>query len=141
MAFFKFPWRGRQEQEDPPARRTRSAAAPAQSIETIRQRARHRLMGAAVLVLIGVVGFPMLFDSRPRPIPVDIPIEIPDRNKVAALDEVTPAEQGLDVGEEVVPAAPAVPVPPIPAPPAAPLVPPVPTMRSVAPSPAASAVP
>ena len=86
-------------------------------------------MGAAVLVLIGVVGFPMLFDSRPRPIPVDIPIEIPDRNKVAALGEVTPAEQGLDVGEEVVPAAPAVPVPPIPAPPAAPLVPPVPTSR------------
>lgn len=56
----------------------------------MRRRARHRLIGAAVLVLLGVVGFPMLFDTQPRPIPVDTPIEIPDRNKVAPL--VVPAD-------------------------------------------------
>ncbi len=64
-----------------------SAAAVRQpeSIEAMRKRARHRLIGAGVLVLIGVVGFPLLFDTQPRPIAVDIPIEIPDRNKVKPL--------------------------------------------------------
>ena len=51
----------------------------------MRRRARHRLIGAGVLVLIGVVGFPLLFDTQPRPVAVDIPIEIPDRNKVKPL--------------------------------------------------------
>ena len=51
----------------------------------MRRRARHRLIGAAVLVLLGVVGFPILFDTQPRPIQVDIPIEIPDRNKAVPL--------------------------------------------------------
>lgn len=67
-----------------------SRAPRAESIEVMRRRARHRLIGAAVLVLLGVIGFPMLFDTQPRPIPVDIPIEMPDRNKVAPL--VVPAD-------------------------------------------------
>ena len=62
------------------------AAAPQpESVEALRRRARHRLIGAAVLVLIGVIGFPLVFDTQPRPIAVDIPIEIPDRNKVKPL--------------------------------------------------------
>lgn len=56
-----------------------------ESVEAMRTRARHRLIGAGVLVLLGVVGFPLLFDTQPRPIAVDIPIEIPDRNKVKPL--------------------------------------------------------
>lgn len=62
-----------------------SSAPPPQSIEAIRRRARHRLIGAAVLVLLGVLGFPMLFDTQPRPIAVDIPIEIPARNSATPL--------------------------------------------------------
>ncbi|RJP64037.1 MAG: SPOR domain-containing protein, partial [Comamonadaceae bacterium] len=54
-----------------------ASTPPPQSIEAVRRRARHRLIGACVLVLLGVVGFPLLFDTQPRPIPVDIPIEIP----------------------------------------------------------------
>lgn len=46
----------------------------------MRRRARHRLIGASVLVLLGVLGFPLLFDTQPRPISVDIPIEIPAKN-------------------------------------------------------------
>ncbi len=61
------------------------SAGPAQSIELMRRRAKHRLIGAAVLVLAGVVGFPLLFDSQPRPVMVDIPIEIPDKAKVKPL--------------------------------------------------------
>ncbi len=75
MAFFKFRT----------AAEGASAARPPESIEAMRRRARHRLIGATVLVLAGVVGFPLLFDTQPRPIPVDIPIEIPDRNKAAPL--------------------------------------------------------
>jgi DedD protein len=62
-----------------------TATPPAQSIDLIRRRARHRLIGAAVLVLLGVVGFPLLFDSQPRPVAVDIAIEIPDKAKVKPL--------------------------------------------------------
>lgn len=90
MAFFKFRWPGQGEQQPQAEKPSRRARAPqAESVEVMRRRARHRLIGAAVLVLVGVVGFPLLFDTQPRPIPVDIPIEIPDRNKVAPL--VVPA--------------------------------------------------
>ena len=76
MAFFKFRKAG----DDLGA----SARQP-ESIEAMRRRARHRLIGAAVLVLAGVIGFPLLFDTQPRPVAVDIPIEIPDRTKVKPL--------------------------------------------------------
>jgi DedD protein len=64
----------------------RTTPAPAaESVEAMRKRAKHRLIGAAVLVLLGVIGFPLLFDSQPRPVALDIPIEIPDKNKVKPL--------------------------------------------------------
>ena len=61
------------------------ASAQPESMDVVRKRARHRLIGAAVLVLAGVVGFPLLFDTQPRPIAVDIPIEIPGKNSVRPL--------------------------------------------------------
>ncbi|OOG60599.1 SPOR domain-containing protein [Polaromonas sp. C04] len=80
MAFFKFPLPGRKRGDD-----KAPAAVKSESIEAMRQRAKHRLIGAAVLVAIGVVGFPLVFDTQPRPIAVDIPIEIPDKNQVKPL--------------------------------------------------------
>ena len=62
-----------------------AAAAQHESVEVVRKRAKHRLIGAAVLVLAGVVGFPLLFDTQPRPIAIDIPIEIPGKNTVKPL--------------------------------------------------------
>ncbi|MEY3461404.1 MAG: hypothetical protein RLZZ03_1057 [Pseudomonadota bacterium] len=86
------------------------AGAPAESLDIVRKRAKHRLIGAAVLVLIGVVGFPLLFDSQPRPVPVDIAIEIPAKQSVKPLTKSAP----------VAPATPAAPAPaPAPAPAAA----------------------
>jgi DedD protein len=58
---------------------------PLETVEAMRQRAKFRLIGASLLVLAGVVGFPMLFDSQPRPVAIDIPIEIPDKTKVRPL--------------------------------------------------------
>lgn len=101
MAFFKFR-KGADE----------SAATHRQpeSIEAMRRRARHRLIGAGVLVLTGVVGFPLLFDTQPRQVAVDIPIEIPDRAKAKPLPappQRTPAASGAVTPA---PAAKAVPV-------------------------------
>ena len=76
MAFFKFR-KGGEDQPTP-------TSAP-ESVEALRKRAKHRLIGASLLVLLGVIGFPLLFDNQPRPIPVDLPIDIPDKNKVKPL--------------------------------------------------------
>lgn len=90
MALFKFRWPGhKEESEQTPVRRSRLAQS--ESVDDMRRRARHRLIGAAVLVALGVIGFPILFDTQPRPIPVDVPIEIPDRNQVAPM--MVPADQ------------------------------------------------
>ncbi len=69
-----------------------SAPPPPQSIEAVRRRARHRLIGAAILVLVAVLGFPLLFDTQPRPIPVDIPIEIPSRQATTPVAAETPSK-------------------------------------------------
>jgi DedD protein len=76
MAFFKF-----RKNSDAPT----GAPVQPESVERMRQRAKHRLIGASVLVLIGVIGFPLMFDKQPRPIAVDTPIDIPDKNKVLPL--------------------------------------------------------
>lgn len=57
-----------------------AASTAAEPVEVARARARRRLIGAVVLLGIGVVAFPLLFETQPRPIPVDIPIEIPSRD-------------------------------------------------------------
>ncbi|RZJ25725.1 MAG: SPOR domain-containing protein [Haliea sp.] len=86
------------------------AAGPAESVEAMRKRAKHRLIGAVVLVLIGVVGFPLLFDTQPRPVAVDIPIEIPGKNAVKPLAMPSPAAPASPAATTapVAPAAPRV---------------------------------
>jgi DedD protein len=93
------------------------ATSPSQppTIEAIRRRARHRLIGASVLVLAGVIGLPLLLDTQPRPIPVDIAIDIPAKNALPPLavppTPPAPAQppavkvEGLDARETVVAAA------------------------------------
>ena len=114
MAFFKFRWPGQKRQDGKSTKPSR--AQRTESVDVMRRRARHRLIGAGVLVLLGVIGFPMLFDTQPRPIPVDIPIEIPDRNRAGPLlaPDGTPSAAteapasraatvaSLSVGEEVI---------------------------------------
>ncbi len=111
MAFFPLRWNKKDAPEGggKPARRGRGAAAQAETIEEMRRRARHRLVGAVVLVLAGVIGFPLLFDSQPRPVEVDVQLDIPDRNKVEPLPQAAAPAQvheapatGLDAGEELV---------------------------------------
>ena len=106
MAFFKFRLPGQATGEP----QGNTSNTPAESVDAMRRRARHRLIGASVLVVLGVVGFPLLFDTQPRPVSVDIAVDIPDRATAKPLvDTSTPkplsASAGLDAKEEVVPDA------------------------------------
>lgn len=90
MAFFKFRKTSAEQWAPPPT---------PENVETMRKRARYRLAGAVVLVVAGVICFPKLFDKQPRPIAVDIPIEIPDRDKLKPLPPL-----GVSVAPEAKPA-------------------------------------
>ncbi len=65
-----------------------------------KKRARRRLVGAIALALAAAVGLPMLLDSEPKPLGTDIAINIPDKEKAAALP--VPAAATVDSGEEIV---------------------------------------
>ncbi len=71
--------------KDKPAAPAPAANRAAQPVEAVRLRARRRLIGAVVLLGIGIVAFPLLFETAPRPIPVDLPIEIPRKDAVPPL--------------------------------------------------------
>ena len=103
MAFFKFRQRGQPSQPEPARGRGRknepAAPGPQETIETLRRRARHRLIGAAVLVGLAIIGFPLLFDTQPRPVAVNAPITIPDKDKVAPLRTPDPVPAAASLGE------------------------------------------
>jgi DedD protein len=104
MAFFKFRLPGQSTSEP----QGNTSNSPAESVDAMRRRARHRLIGASVLVVLGVVGFPLLFDTQPRPVSVDIAVDIPDRATAKPLVDTSKqkplsAAAGLDAKEEVVP--------------------------------------
>lgn len=99
MAFFKFRFPGK----SPVAAADSVPAASAESLEALRRRARHRLLGSVVLVFVAVVALPLFFDSQPRPVPVDTPIIIPERGTTL------PLKSGAPVPENHAPAAPLLP--------------------------------
>jgi DedD protein len=129
-----------------------AAAAPADDsgpVEAARTRARRRLIGALVLLVVGIVGFPLVFETQPRPIPVDIRIDAPASSAAASpVAAARPAaaapkaqplpvitESAADAGPEVPAAASAAartPVPVVAAVPAPAAPTPAPTPPSVA---------
>ena len=76
-------------------------------VQQARTRARHRLIGAVVLLAIGIIGFPLVFETQPRPIPIDIPIEIPRRDAMPPL--VMPAARPATPAPAAVPSEPPAP--------------------------------
>lgn len=62
-----------------------TAPVSSKTLEEIRLRAIFRLIGSAVLVAAAIIGFPLVFDSQPRPIAVDVSIDIPDKSKISPL--------------------------------------------------------
>lgn len=67
------------------------SGTPAPNLDDVRRQSRHRLIGASLLVVVAVVGFPLVFDTQPRRIPVDLPIHIPAQPPVSPLTPVASA--------------------------------------------------
>jgi DedD protein len=133
-------------------------ATPAEVVQRARTRARRRLIGAVVLLGIGVVGFPLLFETQPRPIAVDVDFDIPQRETAPPLAMPGPAGDSARVtGQVATPAAAQSEAPPpaaapaaaspsaataaAPAPPAAQRAPPAPATPPTRPPPAVAAAP
>ncbi len=75
-----------------PAKRARegppgpgSPAQQPQSEEVLRLRARRRLIGAVALVLTGVVVFPLIFETQPKPISSNISLVIPPQGAASSV--------------------------------------------------------
>ncbi len=81
--------------------------------EQARVRAKRRLIGAVVLLGIGVIAFPLLFETQPRPIPVDIPIVIPPRDGAPPLALPAPKPAAKPAASAPVVAAPVPPPTPV----------------------------
>jgi DedD protein len=105
-----------------------SKSASVDTVQQARTKARQRLIGAVVLLLVGIIGFPLVFETQPRPIPVDVAIEIPRKDTApplqapgqraapAASGSVPPVSANAARGVETAPAASAAqPAPPAPA--------------------------
>lgn len=59
---------------------TRSRNSDPAALALARARARRRLIGATILVIAAVAGFPLLFDSQPRPLPSDLGVQLVKSN-------------------------------------------------------------
>jgi DedD protein len=77
-------WRRKPKADDAaPPRTSRSATGDddpgtrADPAATLRARARRRLIGAAALLLLVIIVVPMVLDPEPKPVPDNIPIDIP----------------------------------------------------------------
>ena len=92
---------------EPSAEPRSPAATPVEpdAVAAARTRARRRLIGASVLLGVGVIGFPLLFETQPRPVPINIPIEIPRKDGAAPL-VLTPAASLLAASAAPLDAAP-----------------------------------
>jgi len=76
------------------------------AISRVRLQARRRLIGAAVLLLLGVLLFSLIFETKPRPLPMDLPI-------AAAPGKVVPGAPAVQPVQTVPPATPVRPAPPM----------------------------
>jgi DedD protein len=66
-------------------RSNRGDASDTQNQDSLRARARRRLIGAVALVLLGVIVFPLVFDAKPKPVPSTIALDIPSQSKAPGL--------------------------------------------------------
>ncbi len=76
------------------AARAPAAAEPPDTLQQIRVRARQRLVGSIILVTAGVIGFSLLFETQPRPLQIDTPIEIIRRDSSASVVPMRPLASG-----------------------------------------------
>lgn len=132
MALLKSGRQSEAASEGAPAAR----GAPVDPMHAIRRKARQRLIGAALLALVAVIGLPMVLDTAPKPVSQDVSITIPSKDTPFKPDAPpaapSPQKARPSSTTDVKPAA-----PPTPAPAAAkPVVAPAPAGAAAAPPPA-----
>ena len=122
-----------------------AAAAVTDDIQAARVRARRRLVGALVLLIAGVIAFPLVFETQPRPIGAQTAVEpgsravatapAPAASRPVPVDRVSlapPPDAGIEA------AAPASATAAVSTSVLAPVVPTPPASSAAAPAPAAS---
>lgn len=62
------------------------------AITQARIQARRRLIGAAVLLLLGVLLFSLIFETKPRPLPMDLPITAAPSKVAPGVPTVQPVQ-------------------------------------------------
>ena len=85
---------------------------PVQSADDLRRRARHRLIGSAILVVAAVIVLPLVLDSSPRTVSPGIPISLGGKTDtpaapVPAASGMVETSRSLAANEQVVEASPA----------------------------------
>ena len=87
---------------DAAADKSRAPAGLVPSAEDLRRRARHRLIGSAVLVVAAVILFPLVFDAEPRTVRLVYPGEADiEKGFVSVLTPVGAALIGLTAGQAI----------------------------------------
>jgi DedD protein len=89
MAFFK---------SRPPANvpAEQAMSAGEDSLDALRVRARRRLIGSLILVLLAVIGFPLVFDHEPRTAaPMNVRVDMPKREAVSPRSPVSPVSESV----------------------------------------------
>jgi DedD protein len=109
MAFFSFMKRRPRADDASKSGPPSSAPVPTgeadDAVAAARARARRRLIGATVLLVVGIVGFPIIFETQPRPIAIDIPIEITRKDGLPPLSlPARPAPESPPVAASAPPA-------------------------------------
>lgn len=93
----------------PDAKKPDAAADADTSVQAARTRARQRLVGSLVLLIAGVLAFPLLFETEPRPLAMNTPMKLPQRDsgvvRAAPVSAASPpvaivAPLPADVGAE-----------------------------------------
>jgi DedD protein len=113
-------WKGKQSRRNPakaapagvePNFESASGDADADEahVHQLRARARRRMIGAAALLLLLVILVPMLLDPTPRPIPENIPIELPSDRTPFAPKLVAPPAEAPGAAREAAGSVPAAP--------------------------------
>ena len=78
----------------------RKRATPSQpstasmAVDQARRQARQRLIGAGVLLLLGVIAFPVVFETQPRPVvPPDLPMRLTSEPVAPEVTQTQPLVQ------------------------------------------------
>ena len=71
-----------------------TASTASMAVDQARRQARQRMIGAGVLLLLGVIAFPVVFETQPRPVvPPDLPMRLTSEPVAPEVTQTQPLVQ------------------------------------------------